>query len=327
MRCFLHRLAVLGLAALGLAVPAGLLALASPAAAERFTFAVIGDMPYDRARDEAAFANLTAAINAWRPAFTVHVGDFKSGRARCDDAAYAHVRQLFDRFDQPLIYTPGDNDWTDCHRRKAGDYDPIERLARLRAIFFPDAESLGRSRLVLQRQSSLPALAKFAENARWTMGGLVFATLHVVGSKDGTGRSEAGDAEQRERRAADLAWLADTFAEARRSAAPGVVLFMQASPHWGEEESAAEAPVYRDLAETLADAVITYGRPVLLAHGDRHRFRIDMPLPRGEGTLMNFTRLGVFGEHDIHGVLVHVDTDRPGLFAFEPLIVEANLTR
>ena len=81
MRCFLHRLAVLRFAIPGLALLAGLLMLAPPAAAERFTFAVIGDMPYDGSEADATFANLTAAVNAWRPAFTVHVGDFKRGRA------------------------------------------------------------------------------------------------------------------------------------------------------------------------------------------------------------------------------------------------------
>ena len=237
------------------------------------------------------------------------------------------MRQLFDRFDQPLIYTPGDNDWADCRRKRAGGYDPVERLARLREIFFPDAESLGRDRLVLDRQSSIPALSKFVENARWTVGGLVFATLHVIGGKDGRGRSDGGDAEQRERRAADLAWLADTFAQAERSAAPGVVLFMQADPGWDMQSVTAETLPYRDLAEALAAAIAIYGRPVLLAHGDTHRFRIDMPLRQGEATVMNFTRLSVFGSPDMHGVLVHVDTDRPGLFAFEPLIVQANLTQ
>lgn len=310
-----------------LAILAGLLALATPAAAERFTFAVIGDMPYGGAKDEAPLANLIAVINAWRPVFTVHLGDLKSGGARCDDPAYGRMRQVFDGFDQPLIYTPGDNDWTDCHRERAGGYDPLERLAKLRAVFFPDAYSLGRSRLALDRQSVLPALAKFVENARWTAGGLVFATVHLVGSRDGRDRNAAGDAEQAERRAANLAWLADTFAQAVRSNAPGVVLFTQANPGWGNEGGAAEALVYRDFVEALADATVTFGRPVLLAHGDTHRFRIDKPLRQGEGTMMNFTRLESFGEHDIHGVLVHVDTDRPGLFAFEPLIVEANIAR
>ncbi len=35
-----------------------------------------------------------------------------------------------------LVYTPGDNEWTDCHRSNNGKYDPLERLAALRNGFF-----------------------------------------------------------------------------------------------------------------------------------------------------------------------------------------------
>ena len=49
-----------------------------------------------------------------------------------------------DRFEGPLVHTPGDNEWTDCYRKKAGEFDPLERLAKVRAMFFPD----GNSRIV-----------------------------------------------------------------------------------------------------------------------------------------------------------------------------------
>ena len=31
----------------------------------------------------------------------------------------------------------GDNEWTDCHRPNNGGYNPLERLAKVRATFFP----------------------------------------------------------------------------------------------------------------------------------------------------------------------------------------------
>ncbi|MFN5426368.1 MAG: hypothetical protein ACK5A2_13400, partial [Bacteroidota bacterium] len=84
-------------------------------AAERFSFAALGDMPY-RESHFPHFERLIARINAAAPAFTVHVGDFKNGVSFCDDDVYRRMRGLFDRFEAPLIYTPGDNEWTDCHR-------------------------------------------------------------------------------------------------------------------------------------------------------------------------------------------------------------------
>ena len=36
-----------------------------------------------------------------------------------------------------VVLTPGDNEWTDCHRVAAGEYQPLERLAKLREVFYP----------------------------------------------------------------------------------------------------------------------------------------------------------------------------------------------
>jgi len=44
---------------------------------------------------------------------------------------------LFDTFEDPFVLTPGDNDWTDCHRLNNGAYNPLERLDAVRDIFFP----------------------------------------------------------------------------------------------------------------------------------------------------------------------------------------------
>jgi hypothetical protein len=35
----------------------------------------------------------------------------------CDDAVYTAAIACFNAFNAPMIYVPGDNEWTDCHRR------------------------------------------------------------------------------------------------------------------------------------------------------------------------------------------------------------------
>ena len=78
-------------------------------------------------------------INADRDVRLVaHLGDIKSGSTECSDAYFAQIRGQFDRFVDPLVYTPGDNEWTDCHRVNNGAYDPLERLAAIRDVFFDD---------------------------------------------------------------------------------------------------------------------------------------------------------------------------------------------
>src|SRR5262245_20563953 len=80
------------------------------------TVAVIGDGPYG-AEQEATFGQLVDAVNADpKVLIAVHVGDIKNGSTECTDERFATVRAAFDHFEDPLVFTSGDNEWTDCHR-------------------------------------------------------------------------------------------------------------------------------------------------------------------------------------------------------------------
>jgi hypothetical protein len=182
---------------------------------EAFSFAVIGDAPYN-AREELEFDAMLGRLGAEPLAFVVHVGDFKAGGGSpCTDALYADRKARLDASRHPLVLTPGDNDWADCRRESNGAMDPLERLARLREVFFADGWSLGRSRLPLARQEACAeregtacACPGLPENRLWTKNRVAFATIHVVGGNDNRGFDAAGDAEQRCRAAASRAWLA-----------------------------------------------------------------------------------------------------------------------
>lgn len=94
----------------------------------RFDFALIGDQQYD-AESDAKFPRLMADIDRADADFVVHLGDFKAGVTMpCEDELYRSRRRLCDASRHPFVYTPGDNDWTDCHNAKAGGYVPEERL-------------------------------------------------------------------------------------------------------------------------------------------------------------------------------------------------------
>src|SRR3712207_208337 len=114
-------------------------ACVSPAEADRrddrprgYAFAVIGDIPYGAPAAEA-FPEVVDRINAAPDVELVaHLGDIKSGSTLCSDEYFTFIRGQFDRFDDPLVYTPGDNEWTDCHRTNNGGYNPLERLDTIR---------------------------------------------------------------------------------------------------------------------------------------------------------------------------------------------------
>src|SRR5438067_4094533 len=150
-------------------------------------FALIGDMPYD-GRQEKEFANLMKDIDSAELAFVVHNGDFwwdgqawtekGGGLPPCSDEAFNDRLALAQRSRHPFIYAAGDNEWADCHRAKPRTYEPMERLGKLRQMFFEGDASLGQQPMKLVRQSENSRYASYRENVRWTFGDVVFITLH-----------------------------------------------------------------------------------------------------------------------------------------------------
>jgi hypothetical protein len=43
------------------------------------------------------------------------VGDITSGSTTCTDGRFAAVANAFETFEEPVVSTPGDKEWTDCH--------------------------------------------------------------------------------------------------------------------------------------------------------------------------------------------------------------------
>jgi hypothetical protein len=297
-------------------------------AAEPFAFTAIGCLPYHYVPDiEAKTARLTAEINRLQPAFTVHCGDIHSGGEPASDERFLTVRDWFDTFEHPLIYTPGDNEWTDAHRESVGGYEPQERLAKLRELFFSEERSRGVQPMELITQRQMAGYEKFVENARWTVHGVVFATIHVVGSNNNLQPEIPGASEEfAERDAANIAWLKAVFAEAHATRAPGVALFMQAQPFgyvWGVE---GYLPGLEVFLRALNAEVKSFGRPVLLVHADDHRYKHEQHVAIASDYIPtpNLTRLETFGARDIHGVVVLVDPKSQAVFAPGPLLVPGN---
>ena len=176
-----------------------------------FEFGVIGDGPYFPGT-EPLFRAAIEDMNRADLAFVLHVGDIEAdgrypyggGARTCTDESFEQRLEMFAASRHPFILTPGDNDWTDCHFVKEREFDPLERLEKLRTFFFANDQSLGQKRMTLETQASDPAHAKYVENRSWSLRGVEFATLHIVGSNDNLGRTPAMDREHAERTAANL---------------------------------------------------------------------------------------------------------------------------
>ena len=70
------------------------------------------------------------------------------------------------------------------------------------------------------------------ENRRWFHGGVTFATLNVQGSCNNLCDTAPDPKEFAARNAADIAWLQETFAEAKARGSAAVMLIAQADPGW-----------------------------------------------------------------------------------------------
>lgn len=293
-----------------------------------FEFALIGDLPYS-AEQEAKFPNLMADINRSPAAFVVHDGDIKNGSSVCDDATFVSRKQLFDNFEMPFILAYGDNEWTDCHRSKNGSYDPVERLAKLREIFSQGNQSLGKRTLTLTRQSENSQFAKFRENVRWIYHGVVFFAINMPGSNNNFGRTPEADAEYADRNSANLAWIKECFALAKRSNSKGIMLVAQANPGFELDPTDKRRSGYNDFIATLETETGNFPGQVVFVHGDTHYFRLDKPLPYFTDEtqlprMKNFTRVETLGSPNVHWLRAFYDPTDPNLFEFKQQIVPQN---
>ncbi len=301
------------------------------------SFALLGDVPYGVA-EEPKFDRVITDINASRNVrFVLHTGDVKQGSERCDDAVFIKRYNQYQLFDDAFIVTPGDNDWTDCHRSNNGSYLPTERLAKFREIFYPAiGRSTGKRPMALLSQAAAPghaAHSAYVENTLWQFAGTTMATVHVVGSANnlapwnqlaGGDRPAERQAEYDARLAASLAWIDEVFNRAVASSSAGVMVAMQANPALESAPGSAARLGFDAVITRITERSIAFGKPVLLAHGDSHYFRLDKPLVSAGVSLENFTRVENFGSPNVHWVEVFVDARDPNVFSVVPRIVRGN---
>ena len=317
---------------------------------------LFGDMPYgDYGRSK--FPNVVADINTTHLAFSLFDGDTKNGSEPCyadphpedpanptpdlavADAGHADVYKAalsrFAQFKDPVVYLPGDNEWTDCDRPStAGGLvsDSSDRLAYLRKLSYPDDRSLGKRTMRLVRQS-----AAYPENVRWIKGPVTYIGLNIPGSDnnfaDGgkNGPAAEGQAEYAARNAANLEWLRSGFAAAAAARSKGVLIVIQADM-WDPN---AVLTHFADTKKELFLQTTAFDGKVVLVNGDSHSFEMDKPLTdyatvnaggaAGSNVVQNFTRVTTFGDVQNHWVSVTVDPDDPDLFAFHQHLIAADI--
>ena len=245
-------------------------------------------------------------------------------------SANALIQERYDQLMalQPewVFYTPGDNEWTDCDRPKMKRrFCELERLDFLR-------------NLILSKPMKLPASwhyatqPKFPENARWTQGKAMFATIHIVGTNDGREEIFLGDIETTldlvdARAQANRVWLKAAFDAARISNSGAVVI----ATHADVTEPSGSAPcsdsvrikcdAFAAFRDELLRLAAGFKKPVLLVHGDTTPFCLDEKF--GGDTAPSLWRLNALGdssEVDATAISVHLDDQK------QPFVIKSLMT-
>ena len=220
-----------------------------------------------------------------------------------------HVYNSFNQFNDPVIYTPGDNEWSDCHKTKQfSSGAPLAELASVRELFFSKpGEVLGKTRMQVLSQAyafTNPTDAQFVENVMWMDRRITFATFNIPGggndddavSTPWTGvfaNATAQNKERLERSAANLRWLDATFDAAARRGVKAVVIMTQADMWDTEKVVSPGLNLYTPFVAKLASRSLTFGKPVLVINGDSHVYKVDTPLV-SNGGITNITNFITF---------------------------------
>lgn len=319
---------------------------AEAAASSRFSVAVFGDAPYGCKKGTFVSAEETPeicppgytpdtttgpnpgdtrqldatpafikSVNKDSVSMVLHTGDIHSGSQYCTLAYNRWVANLWSKFKAPLVYTPGDNEWTDCHKSKEGgnqknadgsylDYangNPVANLALVRSLFFKDpGYTLGKRRMRVVSQGvafneDFPTDAEYVENVMLERSKVMFVTLNIPGGSNNDDDIWFGAAaktgeqiqEVSQRTAAVLRWI-DTAFDKAISNNDAALVIMEQGDMWDRdgEADASHISNYKVFIDKIAERTSSFAKPVLLINGDSHYYRSDNPLKQGQPCYM-----------------------------------------
>ncbi|MBY4945481.1 hypothetical protein K6V92_02455 [Cupriavidus respiraculi] len=268
--------------------------------------ALIADIP-QWPDAEARTTRLLELFAERKLSFVIHAGGIKGDTESCADAVLSARFRLLDQSPLALVYVPGEPDWAECQHPVNGSFDDVERLNRLRELFYADDDALGQRQLALTRQSDQATFRAYREHARWVAADALLVTINLPGNNNNYRKEGGRNGEFEDRREAIRQWLSRAFSLARQQGLSAIVLIAHGDPQFGNGWEQRGKPTlldgfmrrgtrdgYLEFKRQLRELASRYRGQVLVVHTSLGGFGIDTPLRDASGkVLRNVTRVAL----------------------------------
>ncbi|MGZ3235793.1 MAG: hypothetical protein ACXWIN_00640 [Burkholderiaceae bacterium] len=233
------------------------------AASSDFSFGVIA-YPFRANPDESLLRAAIKASDEDNLAFVVANG-IKANVEPCSDNIYTKRRALLDSAQNGLVLSLTANDWSDC-KKSSGRSAAVERLNRIRELFFADEFSFGASKIPIMRQSASPRFRSYGENARWEINSMMFATINLPANNNNYLAAAGRNSEFEDRMIANREWLQRLIAYASLKKLHGVVLFCDGNPMSTSADQNIKRDGFLEIRQQLVASAAKFSGKILIVH-------------------------------------------------------------
>lgn len=238
--------------------------MGTQAYAEVIQFSVLMHVLHNSA-DENELRSALDNAQLTNPAFIV-VNGMRSTREPCTDRLYRQRTALLESSTAPVILSLAGDDWIPCRDRQNRPA-PTAWLNLLRDQMYGDISWSGGKHIPLRRQSAIAAFRNYAENTRWTVENVLFATINIPANNNHYVASAGGNSEFEDRQIANRDWLHRLALQARRERKAAIVLICDGSPLPDPARRIEPRDGYIEIRQQLKNLAEKSGAKVLVIQG------------------------------------------------------------
>jgi hypothetical protein len=284
---------------------------ATHAQAEPFHFAVLMHV-LQNSGDENELRIALESAQAANPTFIL-VNGMRSKGEPCTDRLYRQRTALLESSVAPVVLSLAGDDWITCRDRQ-NRLAPTAWLNLLRDQVYGDISWSGSKHIPLRRQSAITAFRNYAENTRWSIDTILFATLNVPANNNNYLASAGGNSEFEDRQIANRDWLRRLITQAQRERKTHIVLFCDGNPLPDVRRKTEPRDGYVELRQQLKNLAEKSGVKIVVMQGS------TPTTEKNNGSIIWKGRLGYINlSAGISMIAVDTTTENPfSIMADEP---------